>query len=125
MKTKIIFISSVLFITLISFTSFNGFNPPCGLSVHARGGQASSTGSPGELGTCSRSGCHGAGNGGLADNAGPGSVTITSNPAMAGGNQYVAGQTYTMTVTVAETAKPRFGFACEILDNSGSTNTHT
>lgn len=114
-----IFISAI---TIISFSAFYSGNS--GVQIHGQGGQASSTGSPGEPGTCSRSGCHGAGNGGLADNAGPGSVTITPTPAFINGNQYVAGQTYTMTVTVSETGKPRFGFACEILDNSGNTNTH-
>jgi hypothetical protein len=86
-------------------------------------GQASSCGSPGEPGTCSRSGCHGAGSGGLADNAGPGSVSYTSVPAITG-NNYVPGQVYHMTVTVAEAGKAHYGFGCEILDNTGNTNTH-
>jgi len=96
-------------------SSSNGFK--------AEGGQASSCGSPGELGTCSRSGCHGAGGtpAGIADNAGPGSVTLTAVPALAS-NQYIPGQVYNMTVTVAQTGIKRFGFGCEILDNSGSTN---
>jgi len=91
-----------------------------------RGGIANSCGSPGEPGTCSRAGCHASGAviPGLPDNAGPGSVTITPNPAFIGGNQYIPGQLYNMTVTVSQAGKPRFGFACEILDNSGNTNAH-
>ncbi|HSY76111.1 MAG TPA: T9SS type A sorting domain-containing protein [Bacteroidia bacterium] len=89
------------------------------------GGNASSCGSPGELGTCSRPTCHGAGAtpAGIADNAGPGSVALTAVPALAG-NQYVPGQLYHMTVTVSQTGRKRFGFGCEILDNSGSSNGH-
>ncbi len=89
------------------------------------GGQASSCGSPGELGTCSRSGCHASGAipAGLPDNTGPGSVTLTAVPALTG-NQFIPGQVYNITVTVAQTGIKRFGFGCEILDNSGSTNGH-
>lgn len=89
-------------------------------------GTGASTGAPGETHTCSQAGCHGAGNGngtsgGLADNAGPGSITISSIPAMTNG-KYVPGATYSMIVTVSETGKTNFGFDAEILDNSGNTN---
>ncbi len=109
-------------IVLISFYSFNSG----GAGTSSATGQASSVGSLGEMGTCSRGGgalCHGASVGGLADNAGPGSVTLTSVPALTG-NNYIPGQLYHMTVTVSETGKLRFGFGCEILDNSGSTDGH-
>ncbi len=96
-----------------------------GNNTKAEGGQASSVGSPGELGTCSRPTCHGAGGtpAGVADNAGPGSVSFTAVPALTG-NQYIPGQVYNVTVTVSQTGLKRFGFGCEILDNSGSTNGH-
>ncbi|MFI5149071.1 MAG: choice-of-anchor V domain-containing protein [Bacteroidia bacterium] len=99
------------------------FNSDTDTSITSAQGQASSVGSPGEMGTCSRSGCHGSGSGGLADNAGPGSVTYTSVPAITG-IQYAPGQVYHFTVKVAEAGKAHYGFACEILDNSGSTNGH-
>jgi hypothetical protein len=90
-------------------------------------GKLGNAGSPGEF-TCSEAGCHGAGDGnsttgGLPDNGGPGSITLTTNPAFAAGNQYVPGTTYSVTITVSETGKSLFGFSFEALDNSGSTNT--
>ncbi len=112
----------LLFILFVLSPLFS-FNSDNGNAVASAQGQASSVGSPGELGTCSRNGCHGAGSGGLTDNAGPGSVTLSSVPAMTN-NQYVPGQLYHLTVTVAQSGVVHFGFACEILDNSGSTNTH-
>lgn len=91
-------------------------------------GKLGSTGAPGEP-TCSQPGCHGAGNGsgsknGLADNAGPGSITITANPSLAGGS-YVPNQLYHMTVTVSESGKNLFGFDFVAIDNSGSTSPTT
>ena len=96
-----------------------------GKGFKGEGGQASSCGSPGELGTCSRPTCHGAGAtpAGIADNAGPGSVALTAVPSLTA-NQYVPGQLYHITVTVSQTGRKHFGFGCEILDNSGSTNGH-
>jgi len=118
--------NKLLFPAIIAITSITlAFGTYKSHTTHGEGGQASSCGSPGELGTCSRSTCHGAGASpaGVADNAGPGSLNMTSNPVMTG-NQYIPGTTYTMTVTVSQTGKKRFGFGCEILDNSGSTNGH-
>ncbi len=88
-------------------------------------GKFGNAGGPGEQ-TCSSTGCHGSGNGsgssgGLANNAGPGSITLTSVPAFVG-NTYVPNQVYTITINVAETGKNKFGFSCEFLDNSGNTN---
>ncbi len=92
-------------------------------------GKFINSGSPGEN-TCSASNCHGAGNGqlstgGLPDNGGPGSLTITSNPAFVSGNQYVPNTVYHMTINVSETGKSLFGFDFEALDNSGNTNPFT
>ncbi|MBI3520825.1 MAG: T9SS type A sorting domain-containing protein [Bacteroidetes bacterium] len=91
-------------------------------------GQAGGTTAPGDTHTCSQAGCHGAGNGngstgGLVDNAGPGNITITSNPAMVG-NTYVPGTVYQMSITVNETGKTIFGFVAQMLDNSGNTDLH-
>ncbi|HXC03407.1 MAG TPA: hypothetical protein VNZ86_01570, partial [Bacteroidia bacterium] len=87
MKRKLLFFTPALFLSLIVLGPLCSFNSGID-SVTSGQGQASSVGSPGEMGTCSRSGCHGAGSGGLADNAGPGSVTYTSVPAITG-NQYI------------------------------------
>lgn len=88
-------------------------------------GKLVSAGAPGES-SCSNTGCHGAGNGnstsgGLADNAGPGSISLTAVPAFTN-NKYVPGTTYNMTITVSETGKSLFGFSFESLDNSGNTS---
>ncbi|MBA3663584.1 MAG: T9SS type A sorting domain-containing protein [Bacteroidetes bacterium] len=115
MKIKNLFIiisCSLLFILLTSETLDSS-------------GKLISAGGPGE-GTCSTTGCHGAGNGngtsgGLADNAGPGNITLVSVPALTA-NKYVPGTTYNMTITVSETGKNLFGFSFEALDNSGNTS---
>lgn len=76
-------------------------------------GIAGKTGSPGES-TCGA--CHYSG-------AGVTSTSIIGNPAFAG-NQYVPGQTYTVSIIVSSTALSHFGFDCEILNGttSGATN---
>jgi hypothetical protein len=121
MSTKYIVRSAPIVIGLFALIPLLSFNSGNGIS--SAQGQASSCGSPGEPGTCSRSTCHGAGSGGLADNAGPGSVILTAVPALVGTN-YKPGQLYHMTVTVSETGKTHFGFGVEILDNTGNTDTH-
>jgi len=107
---------------VIFLSAFDGYKSR---GYHDTGGISGSCASPGEPGTCSRSGCHGAGAtpAGIPDNTGPGSVSFSTSPVMTS-NQYIPGTTYTVTVTVSQTGKKRFGFACEILDNSGSTNGH-
>ena len=116
---KLLFTASILFILFPLFS----FHTDDILGKKSAGGQVSSCGSTGEAGTCSQTACHGKGGGGLADNAGPGSVVFTSVPAIAS-NKYVPGQLYHITIKVSEMGKARFGFGCEILDNSGSTNGH-
>lgn len=86
-------------------------------------GKLGNCGGTGEA-TCSAAGCHGAGSGGLADNAGPGSIAFTASPTFVG-NAYVPNQVYQITVTVAETGKSLFGFSTEFLNNSGNTNIAT
>lgn len=67
-------------------------------------GIAGQTGSPGE-GTCA--GCH-------AGGSGVTQVTFSSLPAFVS-NQFIPGQTYTVTVNVANASFAKFGFDCEIL----------
>lgn len=123
MKTKTLFLSGLIAIPAIALLTST--------TLVDSNGKLGNTGAPGEF-TCSQSGCHGAGNGpnasgnpttgGLPDNGGPGSVTITSVPAFTGGNQYVPNTTYSITITVSQTGINLFGFSFEAVDNSGSTN---
>jgi hypothetical protein len=75
-------------------------------------GKAGKTGSPGET-TCAESGCHT----GTAVNSGPGSVTINCSNMM--NWEYVPGQQYTISVTVAENTKNLFGLGVEALKSNG------
>jgi len=75
-------------------------------------GKAGVSGAPGE-GTCADSGCHSS----FALNSGTGSVTITS-PDLTNWN-YVPGNTYTISVTVAQTNIGLFGLCFEALKPSG------
>lgn len=78
-------------------------------------GRAGYTGSPGES-DCTN--CHSS----FPVNTGGGSITLI-NSGMTG-NEYVPGQTYNLSVTVARTANSLFGFAFEALttgnDNAGT-----
>ncbi len=113
--------TSKLFLTLSAIICFILFSSET-LDILDSNGKLANAGSPGEF-TCSSAGCHGSGSaGGLANNAGPGSVTLTSSPAFVG-NTYVPGQVYSITIVVSETGKSLFGFSCECVDNTGSTNT--
>lgn len=69
--------------------------------------------------SCSESGCHGSGQGGLADNAGPGSISI-SCPSMPGW-VYTPGQVYNFSITVTQASCNLFGFSCLAI-NSGNGN---
>lgn len=73
-------------------------------------GIAGYTGSSGES-TCTS--CHGGGSGTT-------NVSVSFNPAMPTGS-YTPGQTYTVSVTISNSAYSLFGFGCEIL-NSSNTN---
>ncbi|HWY10084.1 MAG TPA: choice-of-anchor V domain-containing protein [Bacteroidia bacterium] len=77
--------------------------------IISSGGITGHTGSPGES-TCSA--CHGGGSGTT-------SVSITGSPAFTA-NQFIPGQTYTVSVTVSNNSLPKFGFDAEILDPSNS-----
>jgi hypothetical protein len=71
-------------------------------------------GSPGE-GTCS--GCHSGGSTATT-------VTINAVPAFTN-NEYIQGQTYTITVTVAGASYTKFGFTSEILFSPSNANAGT
>jgi hypothetical protein len=78
--------------------------------IISSGGIANTTGSPSE-GTCG--GCH-SGGGGITQ------VSFSGSPAFIG-NQFIPGQTYTVTVTVTNNSFSKFGFDAEIL-NPSNTN---
>ena len=128
MKAKKLLVSSLLVVPAMALLTSSTLDNGGIHSVMNAAGTSTSTGAPGEPHTCSQATCHGSGNGtgtsgGLADNAGPGSITITSNPAFSSGNKYVPNTTYHMSITVSETGKAIFGFNAEILDLSAPTYT--
>ena len=102
-----------LLIALFPIVAIGGFTAETMYST----GRAGNTGSPGES-TCRA--CHTT----YALNSGGGSITI-QNASMPG-NVYVPGQTYTMSVTVAQSGINLFGFGLEALnaagDNGGTLN---
>ncbi|MFL5762319.1 MAG: choice-of-anchor V domain-containing protein [Bacteroidia bacterium] len=81
--------------------------------------------------TCSESACHGAGQGGLADNMGPGNITISCSNMP--GWVYTPGQIYHFTVTVTQAGCNLFGFSAVAVNNGNGNagsmtvtdNTHT
>ena len=81
-------------------------------STHSRaaGAPESASGSPSDGVTCARSGCH-AGTAAAQDNM------ITSNIPAAG---YIPGNTYTITVSIAQTGISRFGFSISPQSSAGS-----
>ena len=90
---KFIIIGSLF--TIFLFFMFNE------MYTNTSGSPTGRSGGAGEL-TCATSSCHS----GTA-NSGPGSTTVTSN---AVGNEYIPGNTYTITVTVDQTGTSKFGF---------------
>lgn len=73
------------------------------------GGEIGKTGSPGEA-TCAN--CHSGG-------AGITTVSVNATPAITN-NQYVPGQVYNMTITVANASLNKYGFDCEILTSTNA-----
>ncbi|MDZ4663528.1 MAG: choice-of-anchor V domain-containing protein [Bacteroidota bacterium] len=96
------FITLFIFCTAFVSMKYHGKNST---------GIVGQTGSPGE-GTCS--GCHFGGSNATT-------VTINTVPSFTN-SEFVQGQTYTITITVAGTAYNTFAFACEILQTSNNTN---
>ena len=80
--------------------------------VNDETGQAGATGSPGEQ-TCNQSSCHT----GTVVNAGGGTLELTSSNMT--NWEYVPGQTYTFSVTVAEDGRGLFGVGLECLKSNG------
>jgi hypothetical protein len=68
-------------------------------------------GGPGVNGQCSN--CHSGG-------ASTPTLAVTATPAFQGGNQYVPGQTYTITVTPSG-SYAAYGFNCEIINSTSTT----
>lgn len=107
-KLYFVLISSVaLFVVCTAFVS---------LRYHTKSsnGITGQNGSPGE-GTCS--GCHSGG-------ATTTTVSINAVPAFTN-NEYIQGQTYTITVSVTGTGYTKFGFTSEILFSPSNTNAGT
>lgn len=98
---KTLLVSSLALLAL-AFSSF--------YVIKDSNGKAGYTGSPGEN-TCGASGCH---SGGTSASKG---VTITATPSFSL-NQYYPDSVYTVSVTIGAAGFNRFGFACEVLDNS-------
>lgn len=76
-------------------------------------GIAGRTGSPGES-NCTA--CHNTG-------TAVGTTSISSTPSFSA-NQYVPGQTYTVSITCTHATLSHFGFGCEILDGTSSAATN-
>jgi hypothetical protein len=104
---KKIYVLSILVVTVIAIVSFKG--------VLNSGGKAGSTGSPGE-GTCGA--CHSGGSSGVAG------ASITATPQFTN-NQYIPGQTYTVSVIGLAVGFNSFGFGCEILNAANNNNIGT
>lgn len=85
-------------------------------------GRAAVSGAPGET-TCSQSGCHGAGSGGLADNAGSGAVVISSSNMT--NWQFEAGKTYQISVVNTDKNARLFGLGVSALDNATNKSAGT
>jgi hypothetical protein len=77
-------------------------------------GKTASSGAPGEA-TCSQSGCHGAGDGGLADNGAKGKVTFSSSNMT--NWAYEEGKTYTITLVNSDLDAKLFGICVSVLNN--------
>src|SRR5688572_16248038 len=104
---KVYFVASVLVLFFCVCTAF------VSMTFHNKSsnGITGQTGSPGE-GTCS--GCHGGGSNATT-------VSINADPAFVS-NEYIQGQTYTITVTVSGAGYSKFGFGTEILHLGTNTN---
>ncbi len=85
-------------------------------------GRAAVSGALGET-TCSQKSCHGSGGGGLADNAGPGAVTISSSNMT--NWKFTAGQTYHISVVNTDKNAKVFGVGVSALDNATNKSAGT
>ncbi len=90
----------ILSITVIAYASVTGPD-------------ARYTGAPGDIGNCVN--CHDTFE---TENRGPGRVTIGGSPSFP--TQYTPGEQYTLTVTVQQSGRSRFGFQLTVIDGSGN-----
>ncbi|MCX8080471.1 MAG: T9SS type A sorting domain-containing protein [Bacteroidia bacterium] len=99
---------SILMVALIAAISFFG------TQINS-GGKAGNTGSPGES-TCGA--CHSGGTAALSG------VSVVASPQFTN-NQYIPGQTYTITIGAFAQGYNSYGFGCEILNASNNSNIGT
>jgi len=116
---KNIFTVNILALSAVALISSSVMNSGSPHSPYkSQGGPVYNTNAPGEK-TCSgpegTSTCH---SGGIPDNTGPATVSVFSS----GGNQYVPGQTYTITPTITHPTRTRFGFQLVALKASNDAN---
>lgn len=110
MKKNILIVNLIFLASLgfISFTVLDNSSPHD--TMKSSGGPPYNTNAPGEK-TCSgtegTNSCH---SGGIPDNSGPATCTITST----GGTLYVPGQTYTITCSVTHPTRTEFGFQASV-----------
>jgi hypothetical protein len=102
-----VYLLPTLTVLVISFLSLNG--------ILNSGGKAGNTGSPGES-TCGA--CH---SGGSSTVAG---ASISATPQFSN-NQYIPGQTYTVSVIALAVGFNSYGFGCEILNAANNNNIGT
>lgn len=107
MRTKYIllaFFIAAFGVSSVAFVDFTSIHSDS--NTKSSGGPTDCTNAPNEH-TCSISGCH---SGGIPDNSGPATTSITSS----GGTVYVPGQTYTITCSITHPVYTRFGFQCTV-----------
>jgi len=105
MKTRIITVTSLAFIAIMSLISYNVTSDPTGAPAGVANDPASGSA------TCTN--CHS----GTATNATAAQASITSNIPAAG---YTAGTTYTITATVNYTGRSTFGFEVSPQNTAGT-----
>lgn len=108
MKKNLVFLLLILFASCIIFSSFH-YSPAGILTTGAPPGH---TGAPGEE-TCARAGCHDSN----SPNTGSALLSVTINNS---NNEYIPGNTYNVTVSVAQPDIYRFGFEFTALKSGDS-----
>ncbi|MEM6264945.1 MAG: choice-of-anchor V domain-containing protein [Bacteroidota bacterium] len=85
------------------------------LVSNSGGAPSGSAGAPGDtFTTCANASCHGG-----STNSGSGTAGLSTTIPPEG---YTPGMTYTMTVNVAQSGRPRFGFQAVVLANANNAN---
>lgn len=121
MKKNLLIVNALFFVSLGLISFSNIYSGSSHSNLKSAGGPPYNTNAPGEK-TCSgtegTNSCH---SGGIADNSGPATCSITSS----GGTLYVPGQTYTITASITHPDKVRFGFQLSPRRVSNNTNAGT